>query len=234
MPERLSKFLARAGVASRRKSAAIIASGRVSVNGVIVDSPSHPVTPASDVVTLDGTAAIKLPSRLLYIALYKPIGYISDLSDPCGRKLARDLIDLDEPLFPVGRLDYNSEGLMLFTNDGEFANSIMHPRYQTQKEYLVKLSGRLTMEDRKRMLEGIVIDGAVYRVTSLEPFKETSANAWYRIILTEGKNRMIRKLAGTIGHRVIKLKRTRIDGVTLMGLQPGRYRRFIPNTSSKH
>jgi 23S rRNA pseudouridine2605 synthase len=227
MSERLSKFLACAGISSRRKSAAIISSGRVKVNGIVVDSPSHLVTPGSDVVTLDGVD-VKLPSRYTYIALYKPVGYLSDLSDPRGRKVARSLITLKIPLFPVGRLDYNSEGLMLFTNDGEFANHIMHPRFETEKEYIVKLSGKLTMEDRKRMLAGIYIDGDLYRVLSITLFKEASTNAWYRVILTEGKNRMIRKLAKALEHPVLRLKRIRIDGITLTGLQPGQYRHFLP------
>jgi 23S rRNA pseudouridine2605 synthase len=227
MSERLSKFLARAGISSRRKSAAIISTGRVKVNGVIIDSPAHPINPGSDVVSLDG-ADVKLPSRYTYIALYKPVGYLSDLSDPHGRKVARSLINPKIPLFPVGRLDYNSEGLMLFTNDGEFANLIMHPRYEIEKEYLVKLSGKLTMEDRKRMLAGIHIDGELYRVLSVTLFKEASTNAWYRIILTEGKNRMIRKLAEALEHPVVRLKRIRIDGITLTGLRPGQYRSFLP------
>jgi 23S rRNA pseudouridine2605 synthase len=227
MSERLSKFLARAGVSSRRKSTAIISSGRVRVNGTVIDSPSHLVNPGSDVVSLDG-ADVKLPSRYTYVALYKPVGYLSDLSDPLGRKVARSLIALKIPLFPVGRLDYNSEGLMLFTNDGEFANLIMHPRYETEKEYIVKLSGKLTMEDRKHMLTGLHIDGDLYKVLSVTTFKEMSTNAWYRIILTEGKNRMIRKLAEALEHPVLRLKRIRIDGITVTGLQPGQYRHFEP------
>jgi len=227
MSERLSKFLARAGISSRRKSAEIISSGRVQVNGVIIDSPSYLITAGVDVVALDRTA-VKLPSHYTYIALYKPVGYLSDLSDPRGRKVARHLISLETPLFPVGRLDYNSEGLLLFTNDGDFANFIMHPRYETEKEYIVKLSGKLTTEDRNRMLAGIPINGDLYRVLSVAIFKEASANAWYRIVVTEGKNRMIRKLADALEHPVLRLKRIRINGITLTGLRPGQHRHFLP------
>ena len=117
------------------------------MNGLTVIDPYHRVTPGLDRIILD-SEHITEAARQYYIALYKPTGYLSDLSDPKGRRLARQLIDIEAPLFPVGRLDYNSEGLMIFTNDGEFANKLMHPRYGIEKEYLVKLSGRLTREER--------------------------------------------------------------------------------------
>lgn len=127
--ERLSKFLAHSGIASRRKSEEIITSGRVKVNGLTVTDPAHPIDPAADMVTLDNNA-IRPPAASCYVALYKPPGYLSDLADIEGkdRPLARQLIRLKTPLFPVGRLDYNSEGLMIFTNDGGFANLVTHPK----------------------------------------------------------------------------------------------------------
>ncbi len=234
--ERLSKFIARSGFASRRKAEQIVRSGRVAVNGVIVKDPHRRILPGSDAVSVDneqiGTGGAA--KKRYYVALYKPTGYLSDLADPRGRRLARQLIDLEAHLFPVGRLDYNSEGLMLFTNDGEFANSIMHPRYEVEKEYLVKLSGSLTKEELLRMTTGIPVEGQVYRVRSIVPFRQTPKNAWYRVTVVEGRNRMIRKMADAVHHPVLKLKRVRINGITLGAMRPGEYRLITPRGLTVH
>jgi 23S rRNA pseudouridine2605 synthase len=225
--ERLSKFLAHSGVASRRKADVVIKSGRVKVNGVTVVDPFFRVTPGEDRVTLDG-ARVSQSSRLYYVALYKPVGYLSDLADPRGRPLARSLIEIETQLFPVGRLDYNSEGLMIFTNDGEFANTITHPRYGVEKEYLVKLSGRLTREEQQRMIAGVHVEGHLLKLKSIAAVEETDKNTWYGVVVTEGRNRMIRKMAEAIAHPVLKLKRVRIDGISLGHLKPGEYRLIDP------
>ena len=234
--ERLSKFIARNGLASRRKAEEIIRSGRVAVNGVTVKDPHQRIFPGSDAVSLDDEriGAAGAPKKLYYVALYKPAGYLSDLADPKNRRLARQLIDLEAHLFPVGRLDYNSEGLMLFTNDGEFANSIMHPRHEVEKEYLVKLSGSLTTQELSRMTAGVPVEGQVYRVRSVVPLRQTPKNAWYRVIVVEGRNRMIRKIADAIHHPVLKLKRVRIDGITLGAMRPGEYRMITPRGLTVH
>lgn len=225
--ERLSKFLAHSGVASRRKADDVIKSGRIKVNGVTVVDPFFRITPGTDRITLDG-ARVSESSRQYYVALYKPVGYLSDLADPRGRPLARDLINLEAQLFPVGRLDYNSEGLMIFTNDGEFANAITHPRYGVEKEYLVKLSGRLTREEQQRMITGVRVEGHLLRLKSIVPVEETARNTWYGVTVTEGRNRMIRKMAEAVSHPVLKLKRVRIDGISLGHLKPGEYRLIDP------
>ena len=232
--ERLSKFIAGAGLASRRKAEQIIRAGRVAVNGIVVTDPHHRILPGSDSVSLDNEriSARAASTKRYYVALYKPTGYLSDLADPKGRRLARQLIDLEAHLFPVGRLDYNSEGLMLFTNDGDFANSIMHPRFEVEKEYLVKLSGSLTQEDLRRMTTGIPLEGHTYRVRSIVPLHETEKNAWYRVTIVEGRNRMIRKMADAVHHPVLKLKRVRIDGITLGPMRPGEYRLITPGAPS--
>ncbi len=228
MEERLSKFIARSGVSSRRKAEQIIQSGRITVNGAIVTDPHCRILPGADVVSLDNQIIAGPSRKRYYVALYKPSGYLSDLADPRGRRLARQLIDLDAPLFPVGRLDYNSEGLMIFTNDGEFANSIMHPRYEIEKEYLAKLSGRLAPEEMKLLTTGLALAGETYRLRSITPIQETAKNGWYRITVIEGKNRMIRKMAEAINHPVLRLKRVRINGITLGRLRPGEYRFILP------
>lgn len=224
---RLSKFLAHCGIASRRKAEDLIRHGRIQVNGLLVVVPQYNVQPPNDIVTFDDyIVSSKLP--LIYIALYKPAGYLSDLKDPQHRKLARNLIKMDQPIFPVGRLDYNSEGLMIFTNDGEFANRVMHPRYGVEKEYLVKMKGHLTDEDVKSMLQGIRVDDLPLRVKSIEHVKQTHTNSWYLVIVTEGRNRMIRKIGDAINHPVLKLKRIRIGGLAIGTLQPSDYRSFAP------
>lgn len=223
--ERLSKFLAQSGAASRRKSEEIIRSGRVKVNMVTVTDPAHPVDPAGDVVRLDNKA-IRPAAKRYYIALYKPAGYLSDLADTEGkdRPLARRLIGVNAPLFPVGRLDYASEGLMIFTNDGDFANLVMHPRYEVEKEYHVKLSGSLSPEEMKRAGSGLSVEGVRYRVKTIAPLRKTEKNTWYRVTVTEGKYRHIRRVVEALSHRVLKLRRIRIGPVVLVGLKPGEWR----------
>jgi 23S rRNA pseudouridine2605 synthase len=221
--ERLSKFLSNNGVASRRKVDEFIKAGKVRVNGKQVLDPFFRIDSSHDWVTVDGKRVIPDSSHL-YIALNKPVGYLSDLSDPRRRQTARTLIHIDGRLYPVGRLDYNSEGLMVFTNDGMLANMLMHPRYGIAKEYLVKLSGHLDEAELARMVAGIRISGDFYRVTSVTEVKSNPTSAWYRIVLSEGKNRMIRRIADALNHPVVRLKRIRIDGIKLGNLKPGHYR----------
>ena len=221
--ERLSRFLARNGVASRRKSDDFIAAGRVRVNGNVVCDPFYAIDPSRDRITIDGSP-VQTNLFFFYVVLNKPVGYLSDLADPRGRRLARSLIDLSARLYPVGRLDYNSEGLMLFTNDGDLANKISHPRYAVTKEYLVKIEGTLTSDERQRMRAGLKIDNDVLRVISVTPVKENPTTVWYRIVVAEGKNRMIRKMCAALHHPVVRLRRVRIGTIHLGSLKPGQYR----------
>jgi len=203
----------------------LIRSGRVKVNGVTVLEPQHKVMPGTDTVVLDDQV---IDSNLKYIniALYKPVGYISDMADPRGRRIARELIDLEGKIFPVGRLDYNSEGLMIFTNDGDFANTVMHPSHGVEKEYLVKLKGVLNSDELRKVREGVRIEGDTYKVKSIEYAGSSIKNAWYSVIVDEGKNRMIRKIGNAVNHPVLKLKRVRIGNLRLGDLKPGKYRLF--------
>jgi len=225
MSMRLSKYLARNGAASRRKSEELVRRGRVKVNGFVVLEPQHKVIPGVDIVLLDGLA-LGPDTKHVNIALYKPVGYISDLIDVRKRRVARELVDLDEKIFPVGRLDYNSEGLMIFTNDGDFANRVMHPRYCVEKEYLVKFKGILGRDEMMRMQKGIDIEGDVYKVKSIVYAGSSIKNTWYSVIVDEGKNRMIRKIGNAVYHPVLKLKRVRVGNLRLGDLRPGEYRSF--------
>lgn len=220
---RLSKFLAYAGVASRRKADEIIKSGRVSVNNIEVLDPFFKINPSKDFVTLDNII-INQQEHFKYIALYKPAGYLSDLIDTRNRKLARALVADRERLFPVGRLDYQSEGLMLFTNNGAFAQRIMHPRYEVEKEYLVKLKGKLAPEDLQKAVSGVLIQGERYAFDRIKLVRAERQNAWYRVTTHEGKNRMIRRVAEAIAHPVIRLRRVRIGLIELGSMRPGEQR----------
>ena len=221
--ERLSKFLEHCGVASRRKAEEIIVSGRVSVNNQVVREPQFRVDDDRDSVKVDNKPVTKNRTHL-YIALYKPVKYLSDLNFKDDRELARDLIKTDVYLFPVGRLDYHSEGLIIFTNDGDFANRLAHPRYRVEKEYMVKFKGVLDQQTLGRMRQGVMIDGESYRMETIAFVKTSLQNSWYRLTVQEGKNRMIRKIGEKLGHHVLKLKRTRIGAVRLGDLKPGQYR----------
>jgi 23S rRNA pseudouridine2605 synthase len=221
--ERLSKFLSNSGIASRRKCDDIIKSGRVKVNDIIVLEPFYRVVSNQDEITVDNRR-INLLQKSIYIALYKPIQYLSDLVSEKDRKVSRTLIPIKTYLFPVGRLDYNSEGLMLFTNDGDFADKVMHPKHGIEKEYLVKFKGVISDDLLFEIRNGLTIEGSLYRVSSISFIKSSFANSWYRVVLREGKNRMIRKIGSKIKHPVLKLKRIRIGPVVLGNLKPGEYR----------
>ena len=221
--ERLSKFLEHCGVASRRKAEEVIVSGRVSVNNVVVREPQFRVDDDRDSVKVDNKP-VRKNRTLLYIALYKPVKFLSDLNFKDDRELARDLIKTDVYLFPVGRLDYHSEGLIIFTNDGEFSNRLAHPKYRVEKEYMVKFKGVLDQRVLNQMRQGVVIDGESYKVETIAYIKTSLQNSWYRLTVQEGKNRMIRKIGEKLGHHVLKLKRTRIGAIRLGDLKPGQYR----------
>ncbi len=225
--ESLIKFLARAGPFPRRQAEALIHEGRIRVNDALARSPSLQVGP-QDRVVIDGRP-LSAEAIKVYIALNKPDGYISDLKDARGRKLARDLIKHDLRLFPVGRLDYHSEGLMIFTNDGDLANHIMHPRYNVTKEYLVKFKGLLPREAVTRMKKGIFIEGEIYQAEAVRLVKKAPANVWYSMVVNEGKNRMIRKMGAALGHPVLRLRRIRIGKLRLEDLKPGEYRHVEKN-----
>jgi 23S rRNA pseudouridine2605 synthase len=225
--ESLVRFLARAGSFPRRHAETLIREGRIRVNDSPALSPSLQVS-AQDRDFLD---ARLLSAQVIkvYIALNKPDGYMSDLKDTGGRKLARDLIKHDLRLFPVGRLDYHSEGLMIFTNDGDRANQIMHPRYNVTKEYLVKFKGLLPKEAVTRMRQGIHIEGELYQAEAIRLVKKAPANVWYSMVVNEGKNRMIRKMGAAVGHPVLRLRRVRIGKLRLGDLNPGEYRHVERN-----
>ena len=220
---RLQAFMAKCGVASRRGSEELIAQGRVMVNNKTVREMGVKIE-ESDIVQVDGET-IELSGKLYYIALNKPKGYVCTNYAPNEDKYARDLIAMRDNnlLFNVGRLDKESNGLILFTNDGEFANAMMHPRYEVEKEYLVKLNRPIEFDDLNKALDGIYIDlPTPYKIRRYDLVPRTKT--YIKVTLTEGKNREIRKIFNYLDYDVKSLTRIRIGCVELGDLEVGEWR----------
>ena len=225
--ERLQKILAGAGVASRRKAEEIIAAGRVTVNGSVVTELGTKADLEQDEVVVDGKP-LRMRQRLLYFLLNKPKGYVTTVSDPEGRATVMDLLPKDiERVYPVGRLDYGSEGLLLLTNDGALAQLLMKAGSHVPKTYLVKVSGRPSEKDIQRLRSGISIPLEDGRRVKTSPAKirlaENTPNPWYEVVLIEGRNRQIRRMFKEIGFDVEKIKRVQL-GPIVLDVEPGKYR----------
>ena len=220
---RLQKFLADAGIASRRKAETLIVDGKVSVNGAVVTTLGTTIDPGRDVVTYNG-ATVSLKSKKTYLAVHKPVGYISSASDAQGKSIL-SLIGSNERVYPVGRLDKDSCGLLILTNDGDFTNRITHARFGCEKEYFVTLDMDLTPEAVKKIQRGMRLGDR----TKLAPVKVVMAkNKSARLILKEGVNRQIRRMLGELGYTVVKLKRIRIGKLELGELKTGEWRSIKP------
>ena len=220
---RLQKFLAEAGVASRRACEGLIQQGRVAVNGRIITELGTKIDPATDRVTVDNQPVAV--ERKLHIALHKPRGVLCTSSDSHGRKRVLDLLPPTLPrLYTVGRLDFDSEGLLLLTNDGNFSLRLTHPRYRKPKQYRVLVTGTWRAETVARLLEGIVSDGERLRAESVTLLHTGGGMTELELIIREGKKRQIRRMLSAVGHPVRRLVRTAIGDLTLGGLKPGQWR----------
>ncbi len=221
---RLQKFIASAGITSRRKAESLILQGRVKVNGIRVTELGTKVIPNSDVVMLDNEPIDPDRVQKIYIVLNKPRGYVTTLSDPEGRKTVMDLVhDCTERIYPVGRLDYLSEGLLLMTNDGELANQIIHPSSQVVKVYEVKVFGAVSDKILKKLRNGVQTEEGFLKPKSARVVKQLSNKTWLEFRLTDGKNREIRKICEACDMTVDKLKRVAIGGLAIEGIRPGSY-----------
>ncbi len=222
--ERLQKYMASCGVASRRKCEEIIAEGRVKVNGVTVREAGLKIQPGKDRVTVDGKEIIPA-NKPVYIMLNKPVGYVSTVRDQFMRPTVLDLVrGVKGRIYPVGRLDYDSEGLLLLTNDGNFAYGLTHPRHRVDKTYIVVVQGSPSRKEIDRLRKGVEIDGrmtspADIRVESVQGNKTT-----FRVVIHEGRNRQVRRMFETIGYAVVSLKRIGIGKLQLGTLAPGKWR----------
>jgi 23S rRNA pseudouridine2605 synthase len=230
--ERLQKILAGAGVASRRKAEELIVAGRVTVNGNKVAELGSKADPDHDHIKVDGKL-IRPPDRFLYIALNKPDNVVSTASDPQRRTTVLDLVQgVRARVFPVGRLDYHSTGLILLTNDGEFANAITAAKSHVPKTYLVKSKGQLTPEEEEQFRTGIPLSGRRTSPAGLRLIRRGD-NPWYEVRLIEGRNQQIRIMFKHFGHLVEKLRRVRIGSVELGKLKPGEFRLLSPEEVRK-
>ena len=227
MEERLQKILSRAGVASRRAAEQLIEMGRVSVNGVTVRSMGSKADPGRDDVRVDGVR-VRTPERFVYLLLNKPRGYVTTRRDPQHRPTVMDLLPSVPGLFPVGRLDYNTEGLLLLTNDGALAEQVAHPRYEVRRVYQAKVRGVPERETLARMRRGLTIDGERLVVDDVRVLSADN-NSWLEIALHEGKHHEVRRLLEAVGHPVSKLKRVAIGPLTSRGLEPGQWRELHPS-----
>jgi len=224
MPEeRLQKILAHAGIASRRKAEELILAGRVSVNGETVTELGSKADVAIDKVKVDGQI-LSAPKHHLYMALHKPKNCVTTAHDPEGRQTVMSFFKgIRERIYPIGRLDYASEGLLLLTNDGDFANRLMSPASHVTKTYLVKVKGSLTPEQEEDFRRGIPMHGKRTAPAGLKLIKK-GENPWYEVRLLEGRQNQIRIMFKHFGHLVEKLKRVKIGFLELGALKPGAYR----------
>lgn len=218
---RLHKIIAHSGTCSLREAERLIGQGRVKVNGKTVDTKGFAADPAKDVIKIDGVA-IETKSTPVYLIMHKPKGYVTTRADEKGRKTVMDILPPRyRNLYPVGRLDITSEGLLIFTNDGDFAQTVMAPKNRVERVYRVKARNIPDKKTLKKMVTGVTIDGDKLKAKEVAIEEKTGPNVWLKVVLTEGKNKHIRRLLEPLGHPVLKLKRVSIGPVSLGGLKPG-------------
>jgi 23S rRNA pseudouridine2605 synthase len=225
--ERLQKIISAAGLTSRRKAERLIQEGRVTVNGQVITQLGAKADPQRDHIKVDGKL-IRAAAKKIYILLNKPKQVIASVADPQGRTKVVDLVDVKEKIYPVGRLDYNTEGLILLTNDGEFSRIVTAAGEHMPKIYDVKVRSSAEESELNRLREGIRLkNGLRLAPCKIAPVKE-GTNSWYRVTLTQGKNRQIREMFESIGHPVLKLRRTQIGFLKDKGMAVGSYRFLTP------
>ncbi len=225
VPMRLQKFLARAGVASRRGSENLMTAGRVRVNGEVVTELGSKVDPRVDTVTVDGMT-VRLADGAVTIMLHKPAGYITTMSDPQGRPTVAGLVPHDRypGLFPIGRLDYDTTGLLLFSTDGELGNGLLHPRKHVDKTYEALVDGVMTPAEARRLREGVLLDDGMTLPAEVELLDASHGRSLVSITIHEGRKRQVRRMCSFVGHPVVELHRKSFGPLGLRGLEEGAWR----------
>ena len=230
---RLQKYLAMCGVASRRNSEKMILDGRVSVNGNVITRMGVQIDEMNDIVTVDQVQVFPETEKH-YIAYNKPIGEVTTVSDPEGRATVMDrFADYPVRLFPVGRLDYDSEGLLLLTNDGDMMNRVLHPSMEVRKVYWTKVSNQVSSEEIRMLRRGVMIDGKLTSPASVRLVRQETFDTVLLIAIHEGRNRQVRRMIDAIGHQVVSLRRVEFGPVVLGDLPVGMWRRLTPEEIGK-
>lgn len=229
MDERIQKIISGAGIASRRKAEELIAQGRVKVNGRPCKMGDK-ADPLKDLISIDGeNITVERRKKHVYLMLNKPRGYVTTMSDELGRRCVTDLLEgVEERVYPVGRLDRNSEGLLLFTNDGALANSIMHPSCHITKTYRVTLHSDVSEEQLVDLETGVLLDGRKTLPATVLVLTKEEGRTVLQITIKEGRNRQIRRMCEAVGLEVVRLKRTSVGPLKLGMLKPGTYRELTP------
>lgn len=231
MQQRLQKIIAASGYCSRRKAEELIAAGRVSVDGKTAGLGDQ-ADDAISRILVDGKP-LKASEELVYLLLNKPVGIVTTLNDPEGRPTVAEMVrDLETRLFPVGRLDINTSGLLLMTNDGALANRLAHPSHQVDKRYLVKVRGRLTDSSKKSLEEGVLLDDGPTAPAKVDNVRVRGGHTWFEITIHEGRNRQVRRMCEVLGHQVSRLVRIGYAFLTLGDLGPGQ-KRLLSNQEVK-
>ena len=230
---RLQKYLASCGVASRRNAEQMILDGRVSVNGEIVRVLGTQLDELSDTVQVDG-CIVRPETEKHYLAYNKPVGEVTTVSDPEGRATVMDRFrDYPVRLFPVGRLDYDSEGLLLLTNDGDLMNKVLHPSFEIQKSYLTKVANNVSDQEIRMLRKGVIIDGKLTSPAEVRLIRHDTFSTDLLITIHEGRNRQVRKMIEAVGHQVVRLKRVRFGPVQLGDLPSGMWRKLTDEEIQK-
>ena len=232
MEKRLQKILSEMGVASRREAEELILEGRITVNGRIAELGMK-ADPAKDHIKVNGKLLTKREPKI-YLIFNKPRNVVTTLKDPEGRPTVKDYLkDIKYRVYPVGRLDYDSEGLLLLTNDGDFANAVMHPSKKIPKTYEVKVKGVPEQKVLEKLKKGIHLEDGMTAPAKIKGPKTTANNSWLEVTIYEGRNRQLRRMFDQVGHSVLKLKRIRIGSIQIGELSPGTYRYLISEELNK-
>jgi len=233
MIERLQKIIANAGITSRRGAEELILAGRVTVNYIVVKQMGIKADSGKDEIRVDDKLILSEVSKI-YLMLNKPAGYVTTLNDPQGRPIVTDLLSgISERVFPVGRLDYDSEGLLILTNDGNFSQKIQHPRFNISKTYEVKVDGSLTEHDLKSLSKGIMLDDGKFKPDHIHLIKKGAKSTWFSLTISAGRNRVIRRGFEELNHSVMRLIRVAVSDLKLGSLKTGAYRHLTKEEVKK-
>lgn len=233
VPERIQKILAKAGIASRREAEKMILEGRVMVNGAVIGTLGFKADSEKDHIKVDGKRLPRFEPKITLL-LNKPRGYLSTVEDPQGRRTVMDLLKkVKGRIYPVGRLDFDVEGLLILTNDGDLAQLLSHPRFSIPRTYLAKVSGVPDEKKLNRLIRGVVLEDGRARADSVLVLRHGEKNSWVRVVVAEGRNHLVKRMFMAVGHPVLKLKRVAFGSIQLGNLPPSQFRYLTPEEIEK-